>query len=52
VKLFVLDSHTIYRRGLVACLDLLESVELVDGADSVREAWAHRARFAASEARC
>jgi hypothetical protein len=41
VKLFVLDSHTIHRRGLVACLDLLESVELVDGALP-----------AASEARC
>jgi hypothetical protein len=27
VKLFVLDSHTIYRRGLVACLDALEEVE-------------------------
>ena len=29
MKLFVLDTHTIYRRGLVACLDLLEDVERV-----------------------
>jgi hypothetical protein len=29
VKLFVLDTHTIYRRGPVACLDLLEEVESV-----------------------
>jgi len=39
VKLFVLDTHTIYRRGLVACLDLLEDVEAVAGAESVRDAW-------------
>jgi hypothetical protein len=37
VKLFVLDSHTIHRRGLVACLERLEAVELAAGADSVRE---------------
>jgi DNA-binding NarL/FixJ family response regulator len=47
VKLFVLDTHTIYRRGLVACLDLLEEVESVAGAESVREAWEHPALFAA-----
>jgi DNA-binding NarL/FixJ family response regulator len=47
VKLFVLDSHTIYRRGLVACLDMLEAVELVAGADGVREAWEHPGLFAA-----
>jgi DNA-binding NarL/FixJ family response regulator len=46
VKLFVLDSHTIYRRGLVACLDLLEDVEIVSDADSVREAWEHPGLFA------
>jgi DNA-binding NarL/FixJ family response regulator len=39
VKLFVLDTHTIYRRGLVACLDLLDDVEAVAGAESVRDAW-------------
>jgi DNA-binding NarL/FixJ family response regulator len=47
VKLFVLDTHTIYRRGLVACLDLLEDVESVAGADTVREAWEHPALAAA-----
>jgi DNA-binding NarL/FixJ family response regulator len=41
VKLFVLDTHTIYRRGLVACLDLLEDVERVSDAESVRDAWEH-----------
>jgi DNA-binding NarL/FixJ family response regulator len=45
VKLFVLDSHTIYRRGLVACLDLIEAVEVVCEADSVREAWEHPGLF-------
>jgi DNA-binding NarL/FixJ family response regulator len=47
VKLFVLDTHTIYRRGLVACLDLLEEVEAVADAESVRDAWEHPALFAA-----
>ncbi len=41
MKLFVLDTHTIYRRGLVACLDLLEDVERVADAESVRDAWEH-----------
>jgi DNA-binding NarL/FixJ family response regulator len=47
VKLFVLDSHTIYRRGLVACLDLIEGVEVVADASSVREAWEQAALLAA-----
>jgi DNA-binding NarL/FixJ family response regulator len=47
VKLFVLDSHTIYRRGLAACLDLLDEVEAVGDADSVRDAWEHPGLFAA-----
>jgi DNA-binding NarL/FixJ family response regulator len=47
VKLFVLDTHTIYRRGLVACLDLIEGVEVVADADGVREAWEHPGLFAA-----
>ncbi len=46
VKLFVLDSHTIYRRGLVASLDLIDEVEIVCEADSIREAWEHPALFA------
>jgi DNA-binding NarL/FixJ family response regulator len=45
VKLFVLDTHTIYRRGLVACLDLLDDVERVAEAENVREAWEHQALF-------
>jgi DNA-binding NarL/FixJ family response regulator len=39
VKLFVLDSHTIYRRGLAASLELIDGVEEVAHAESVREAW-------------
>ena len=45
MKLFVLDTHTIYRRGLVACLDLLEEVESVAEAERVRDAWEHPALF-------
>ena len=45
MKLFVLDTHTIYRRGLVACLDLLEDVERVSDAESVRDAWEHPELF-------
>jgi DNA-binding NarL/FixJ family response regulator len=45
VKLFVLDTHTIYRRGLVACLDLLEDVDSVADAERVKEAWEHPALF-------
>jgi DNA-binding NarL/FixJ family response regulator len=47
VKLFVLDTHTIYRRGLVACLEDLAEVESVADAESVRDAWEHPALFAA-----
>ncbi|HEX6022809.1 MAG TPA: response regulator transcription factor [Solirubrobacter sp.] len=47
VKLFVLDTHTIYRRGLVACLEELDEVELVSDAESVRDAWEHPELFAA-----
>jgi len=39
VKLFVVDPHTIYRRGLVACLEGLPEVETVGHAGSVRDAW-------------
>jgi DNA-binding NarL/FixJ family response regulator len=39
VKLFVLDPHTIYRRGLAACLEPMPEVEAVAHAESVREAW-------------
>jgi len=43
MKLFVLDPHTIYRRGLAACLEMLPGVESVADAESVREAWEHPA---------
>jgi len=43
VKLFVLDPHTIYRRGLAACLELMPEVERVGHAESVAEAWEHAA---------
>jgi DNA-binding NarL/FixJ family response regulator len=38
VKLFVLDPHTIYRRGLVVCLESLPEVESVAHAGSIPEA--------------
>jgi len=41
VEVFVLDANTIYRRGLVASLELLEDVEAVAQADSVGAAWSH-----------
>jgi DNA-binding NarL/FixJ family response regulator len=45
VKLFVLDPHTIYRRGLAACLSLMDDVESVAHAGSVRDAWEDPALF-------
>ena len=39
MKVFVCDPHSIYRRGLAASLELLEEVDAVAGAGSVREAW-------------
>ncbi|MEA2312267.1 MAG: hypothetical protein QOE28_2235 [Solirubrobacteraceae bacterium] len=47
MKLFVLDSHTIYRRGLAACLELLDGVDSVADGESVREAWEHPDLFGA-----
>jgi DNA-binding NarL/FixJ family response regulator len=43
VKVFVVDSHAIYRRGLVASLELLEQVESVEQADCVHAAREHAA---------
>jgi DNA-binding NarL/FixJ family response regulator len=43
VKLFVLDPHTIYRRGLAASLAEIADVEAVGHAESVRAAWEHPA---------
>jgi DNA-binding NarL/FixJ family response regulator len=39
VKLFVVDPHAIYRRGLAACLDSLPEVVSVGQADGAEEAW-------------
>src|SRR6476660_5424711 len=47
LKLFVLDPHTIYRRGLAACLELMSEVDSVAHAGSVREAWEDPALLAA-----
>ena len=47
MKLFVVDPHTIYRRGLGVCLEGLPEVESVGQADSVRQAWEDDALFAA-----
>jgi DNA-binding NarL/FixJ family response regulator len=46
LKLFVLDPHTIYRRGLAACLELMSEVDAVAHAGSVRDAWEDPALFA------
>jgi len=47
VKLFVVDPHTIYRRGLAACLEGLPEIESVGQADSVRHAWEDETLFSA-----
>ncbi len=47
MKLFVLDPHTIYRRGLAACLELMDGVDEVADAESVPEAWETPALFGA-----
>jgi len=39
VKLFVVDPHAIYRRGLAACLESLPEVTAVGQADSADDAW-------------
>ena len=46
MKLFVVDPHTIYRRGLAACLEALPEVDSVGQAGSVRSAWEDEALFA------
>jgi DNA-binding NarL/FixJ family response regulator len=45
VNLFVIDPHTIYRRGLAACLELIDGVDAVAHVESVRDAWEHQALF-------
>ena len=39
MKLFVVDPHAIYRRGLAACLESLPEVTAVGQADSADDAW-------------
>jgi two-component system nitrate/nitrite response regulator NarL len=43
MKLFVLDAHTIYGRGLTASLEAMPDVEAVARAETVRDAWEHPA---------
>ena len=43
MQVFVVDPHSIYRRGLAASLELLEDVQRVSHAGGVREAWDHGA---------
>ena len=47
MKLFVVDPHTIYRRGLAACLEGLPEAQSVGQAGSIRDAWADDTLFAA-----
>jgi DNA-binding NarL/FixJ family response regulator len=39
VKVFVIDAHAIFRRGLVACLQAMDDVDEVGEAGSLRDAW-------------
>jgi DNA-binding NarL/FixJ family response regulator len=43
VKVFVLDAHQIYRRGLTSCLEQAEGISGVGEAGNVGEAWQHPA---------
>lgn len=40
---FVIDPHSIYRRGLMSCLGDLPFVAAVDGVDAPQQAWEHPA---------
>ena len=39
MKVFVLDPHAIYRKGLTSCLRGADSIDDVGEAGSIREAW-------------
>jgi DNA-binding NarL/FixJ family response regulator len=43
MNIFVVETHAIYRRGLVASLELLDAVDAVDCADASAAAWQHPA---------
>jgi DNA-binding NarL/FixJ family response regulator len=45
LRVFVCDPHSIYRRGLAASLELLDDVDSVAHAGSVRDAWENPALF-------
>jgi DNA-binding NarL/FixJ family response regulator len=47
MRVFVVDPHSIYRRGLAASLELVDGVQVVHDAGSVREAWDHGELFSA-----
>lgn len=42
-NVFVVDPHTIYRRGLISCLAELPFIDAVDGVDVPGQAWDHPA---------
>lgn len=41
IRVFIVDSHSIYRRGLTACLQGHAEIAAVSDAGSVRDAWLH-----------
>jgi DNA-binding NarL/FixJ family response regulator len=43
VKVFILDAHAIYRRGLIASLATTDDVDVTGEANAVDEAWASSA---------
>ncbi|HEY4346854.1 MAG TPA: response regulator transcription factor [Gaiellaceae bacterium] len=47
MRVFLVDPHSIYRRGLVACLEGVDEVTSVTDAASVDAAWAEPALLAA-----
>ncbi len=47
MNVFLVDAHSIYRRGLVACLEGVEEVSSVGDAASVESAWAQPSLFEA-----
>jgi DNA-binding NarL/FixJ family response regulator len=42
-NVFVIDPQTIYRRGVMSCLDELPFVASVNGVDALSQAWEHPA---------
>jgi DNA-binding NarL/FixJ family response regulator len=48
LKLYLVDPHTIYRRGLAVCLEALPEVDSVGQADGVRTAWEDPGLFEAN----